>query len=112
MTEPRTALPPEWGPRRRVSLAELREHREEILAAGREHGVLAVRVFGSVARGDATDDSDLDLLVDVAPEAGLFRLTGFALYVERLVRVHTQLATTGGLKPWLRDHILAEAVPL
>jgi len=74
--------------------------------------VLAVRVFGSVARGDATDDSDLDLLVDVAPEAGLFRLTGFALYVERLVRVHTQLATTGGLKPWLRDHILAEAVPL
>ncbi len=100
------------GPRRRVTLEELRAHRAEIEAVPREHGIRSVRVFGSVARGEATDQSDLDLLVEVEPGVGMSRLTGFALAVEDLLHVHTQLATPDGLKPWLRDEILGEAVTL
>ncbi len=100
------------GLRRRLTMAEVRAHRDEIAVAAQCHGVRQVRVFGSVARGEATDDSDLDLLVDVEPGTGMFRLTGFALAVEELLGVHTQLATPAGLKPWLKEHILAEATPL
>lgn len=104
--------PSTWGPRRRLTVAEVREHRGEIEAAARDHGVRAVRVFGSVARGDATERGDRDLLVDVEPATGMLRLTGFALAVEALLHVHTQLATPAGLKPRLRDSIPAEAISL
>jgi predicted nucleotidyltransferase len=71
-----------------------------------------VRVFGSVARGTATDDSDLDLLVDVEPGRGYFDLAGFALDIEGLLGVFTQVATPNGLNPRMRARILADAVPL
>lgn len=101
-----------FGPRRRLTLDEVRTRRPEIEEEARRHGVTAVSVFGSVARGDATDESDLDLLVEIEPGTGMFTLTGFALAVEDILGVHTQLATSGALKPWLRDEILAEAVAL
>lgn len=61
------------GLHRRLTVTEVRAHRDEIAVAARSHGVRQVRVFGSVARGEATDDSDLDLLVDVEPGTGMFR---------------------------------------
>jgi uncharacterized protein len=99
-------------PRRAVSLAELRAHRDQIRAIAARYGIRDVRVFGSVARDTATDDSDLDLLVEVEPGHGYLDLTGFALDVEDLLAVFTQVATVNGLKPRLRDRILADAVPL
>lgn len=98
--------------RRRVTLDELHRHRDEIIAFGRQHDVSNIRVFGSVARGEADENSDLDLLVDSGPGASLFTLTAFALDVEQLLEVFTQVATPGGLKPRIRDRVLAEAVPL
>ena len=76
------------------------------------YGIHNVRVFGSVARDTATADSDLDLLVDVQPGHGYFDLAGFALDVEDLLGVFTQVATPNGLNPRIRAKILAEAVPL
>jgi uncharacterized protein len=100
------------APKRAVRLAELRAHRAEINAIADRYGIRNVRVFGSVARGTATADSDLDLLVDVKPGRGYFDLAGFALDVEDLLGVFTQVATPNGLKPRIRATILADAVPL
>lgn len=100
------------APKRAVRLAELHAHRQQIQAIADRYGVSNVRVFGSVARDTATADSDLDLLVDVQPGRGYFDLAGFAIDVEDLLGVFTQVATPNGLKPRVRDKILADAVPL
>jgi predicted nucleotidyltransferase len=100
------------APRRAVSLAEVRRHRAQILTIGQRFGVRNIRVFGSVARNNADSDSDLDLLIDVAPGHGYFDMTGFALEVEDLLGVFTQVATVNGLKLRIRDRVLAEAVPV
>jgi uncharacterized protein len=102
----------EDAPHRRVTLEEVRTHREEIYKIAERNKVSNVRVFGSVARGEADDDSDLDLLVDPGPECSLFDLTGFALDVQELVNVFTQVATPNGLKARIRDRVMSEAKPL
>lgn len=98
------------APRRAVSLDDVRRHREQIVAIGERFGVRNIRVFGSVARGEADSHSDLDLLIDVDPGHGYFDMAGFALAVEELLGVFTQVATVGGLKLRIRDRILTEAV--
>src|SRR5215475_11149700 len=60
--------------------------------------------------GEADDDSDLDLLIDVAPGHGYFDMAGFALDVEALLGVFTQVATENGLKARMRNRIIAEAI--
>lgn len=67
-------------------------------------------MFGSVARGESNAESDLDLLIDVQPGHGYFDMAGFALQVEELLGVFTQLATVDGLKVRIRDRVLREAV--
>ena len=99
-------------PRRAVTFDELHGRRDDTQACAAHYGIINVRVFGSVAHDTATEASDLDLLVDVAPGHGYLDLTGFALAVEDLLPVFTQVATPGGLKPRHRDRILAEALPL
>ncbi|MFN2479791.1 MAG: nucleotidyltransferase family protein [Pseudonocardiaceae bacterium] len=66
--------------------------------------------FGSVARGEADADSDLDLLIDMDPGHGYFEMAGFALEVEDLLGIFTQVATVGGLKLRIQDQVLGEAV--
>jgi predicted nucleotidyltransferase len=100
------------APRRAVTLDEVRAHRDAIIRLGQRFGVRNIRVFGSVARGEATPVSDLDLLVDVDRGHGYFDMTGFALAVEDELGVMTQVATPGGLKLRIRDRVLGEAVAL
>jgi predicted nucleotidyltransferase len=100
------------APRRAVTLDEVRAHRDVIKRLGERFGVRNIRVFGSVARGEATSDSDLDLLVDVDRGHGYFDMAGFALGVEDELGVMTQVATPGGLKLRIRDRVLREAVAL
>jgi len=69
-------------------------------------------MFGSVARGEATPDSDLDVLVDVERGPGYFDMAGFALGVEDELGVMTQVATPGGLKLRIRDRVVREAITL
>jgi uncharacterized protein len=100
------------APQRAVTLDEVRAHRDAILRLGQRFGVRNIRVFGSVARGEATPGSDLDLLVDVDRGYGYFDMAGFALVVEDELGVMTQVATPGGLKLRIRDRVLREAVAL
>ena len=100
------------APRRAVTLDEVRVHRDAINRLGERFGVRNIRIFGSVARGESTSDSDLDLLVDVDRGHGYFDMAGFALGVEDELGVMTQVATPGGLKLRIRDRVLREAVAL
>lgn len=100
------------APRRAVTLGEVRSRREAIVRLGERFGIRNIRVFGSVARGEATADSDLDLLVDVDRGHGYLDMAGFALGVEDELGVFTQVATPAGLKLRIRDRVLREAVAL
>jgi uncharacterized protein len=71
-----------------------------------------VRVFGSVARGDAGIRSDVDLLVEMEPGRSLLDLVGLWQDLEDLLDIHVDVLSDRGLSPHLRDRINAEAVPL
>jgi hypothetical protein len=93
--------------------ALLREHRAAILAAAAAAGAQNVRVFGSVARGQETAESDVDLLVDFpAAERGLFPLLKLAEEVERLLGRPVDVAAAQVMAGPVREKALAEAVPL
>jgi uncharacterized protein len=83
-----------------------------IRALGESHGIRNIRVFGSVARGDASEHSDLDLLVDYVPGHGGFSFVDFCEQVEELVGRHVDVVTEKSLNPIIRDRVLAQAVPL
>jgi len=100
------------APHRRITVAEVRAHRNEIVEVGIRHGVTDIRVFGSVARGEADERSDLDLLVGVCPGRNLFDLASFAIDVEDLLGIFTQVVTERGIKARIRARVLSEAVPL
>ena len=90
----------------------VRSRRHEILSVARRHGVTRVRVFGSMARGDAGPTSDLDLLVDVGPATSPWFPGGLVAELEALLNLRVQVVTERGLDQLLRDRVLKEAVPL
>ncbi len=75
------------------TLAQLRARRAEILQVAAEHGAFNVRVFGSVARGEATADSDVDLLVQMREGASMFDLVGLWLDLKDLLGCEVSLVT-------------------
>jgi predicted nucleotidyltransferase len=85
-------------------------NRVKRLAADR--GLSNLRVFGSVARGEETEDSDLDLLVDVAPGVGLIGLARAQHDLEKLVGVPVDLIPASDLKPGVAASVLVTAMPL
>lgn len=94
------------------TLESLRQKRDQILELASQHGVTAVRVFGSVARGDDRPDSDVDLLVSVGQETSSWFPAGLILDLEQLVGRKVEVVTDRGLNPHLREHVLSEAVAL
>jgi uncharacterized protein len=91
----------------------LRDHRAEINAAAERLGARNVRVFGSVARGEDTPASDVDLLVDFpARERGLLPLLTLAEQVEKIVGRRVDIAAVEVMAGPVRDRALSEAVPL
>lgn len=88
----------------------LERNREAIREATARHNAANPRVFGSVARGEDGPDSDLDILIDALPGMTLFDLGGLQSEMEQLLACEVDIVTSGGLKPRLRDRILAEAV--
>ena len=92
------------------SLALVRAHRDEILEIAAHRGVSNVRVFGSVARGDATPTSDIDLLVDFDTTHRGLDLFAFAREVEELLGCGVDVGTE--VHPLIRDKVNAEAILL
>jgi predicted nucleotidyltransferase len=88
----------------------LRRHRRAILAAAARRGATNVRVFGSVARGEDTDSSDVDLLVDLADEVGLVGLIGLEREVGAILHCKIDVVPARTLKPDVARRVLGEAV--
>lgn len=96
-----------------VTLEELRGERiADINRVAARHGARNLRVFGSVARGDTTAGSDLDLLVDWEPGRSLLDHVGLVQDLEELLGVRVHVGTERSLHWYVRDRILAEATPL
>ncbi len=90
----------------------IREKRDEILAIAARFGARNVRVFGSVARGEADDDSDVDLLVVFDESTSLLDHAAMLLELEALLGRRVDVAPETCLRPRGRERILEEAVPL
>lgn len=90
----------------------VKANREQILRLAHRHGVTGVRVFGSMARGDAGPDSDVDLLVEVGPEPSVWFPGGLVADLEDLLGRRVHVVTERGLDELLSDRVRAEAVPL
>lgn len=79
---------------------------------GERYGIRKIRVFGSVARGRARPDSDVDLVVDYVPGQSGFALFRFCREAEALLGRKVNVATERSLHPLIRDQVRAEAIPL
>ena len=93
-------------------LDNLHLHREEILALAERHRAGNVRLFGSLARGDATPASDIDLLVDPMPGATLFDLGGLQVELQQLLGAPVDLLTPDDMPEAWRPTILSAAIRL
>ena len=95
-----------------MTLDAITERRAEIRRLADRYHAEDVRVFGSVARGDNAETSDVDLLIKTRPGCSLFDLGGFLEDLQDLLGCRVDLVTEDGLKPGLRERVLREAIPL
>jgi predicted nucleotidyltransferase len=95
-----------------MGIEELRARREEILRVAARRGAHHVRVFGSVARGEADEKSDVDFLVDLEQGRSLLDLGGLLMDFQNLLDRPVDVVTEKGLKARIRERVLEEAVPL
>lgn len=90
----------------------LKDKREDILRICAKYGAVRVRVFGSLARGEADQASDVDFLVELEPGRSLLDLGGLQYELEQLLGRKVDVVTERGLKLRIRERVLREAVPL
>ncbi len=98
------ALPPNYD--------MLQQKKADILSLTQRHGAYNIRIFGSVARGQAREDSDIDFLVTVSPRHSPWFPTGLILDLEQLLAYKIDVVTEQALHWYIRDQILKEAIPL
>jgi predicted nucleotidyltransferase len=90
----------------------LKQKRELVLETAAHYGAYDVRVFGSVARGEADGASDIDLLVKLEPGRSLMDLGGLLYDLQILLGTEVDVVTEKGLRTRIREQVLREAVPL
>jgi len=95
-----------------VPVDALKNKREDVLRIAHKRGAIRIRVFGSVARGDARPESDIDFLVEMEPGRSLLDLGGLVSDLQELFGRDVDVVTERGLKPRIRARVLAEAIPL
>jgi predicted nucleotidyltransferase len=96
-----------------MSLTELfREKREEILRIAAQHGAHDMRLFGSLARGEARPDSDVDILITLEPGRSLLDLIALKQDLEDLLGCQVDVVTEAAVSPYIRPQVLREAVTL
>jgi len=90
-------------------LWRLREHRDELR---KRFGVKSLAIFGSVARGEAGPDSEVDVLVEFDPRAhvGIFKMAELKEFSEKLLGCSVDIVTPDGLRPWMRERVQKEMV--
>jgi predicted nucleotidyltransferase len=91
---------------------QMRQYREDILRMAARHGAGNVRLFGSVARGEETPESDVDLLIDVTGETTPWFPGSLVADLEQLLKRPVQVVIRRSLSPLIREAVLREAVPL
>jgi uncharacterized protein len=93
-----------------MSVQDVVKRLQESRPGWERYGVAALFVFGSVARGEARDGSDVDLLVDFSRPIGLFEFIGLQDYLTSVLGRRVDLVTRAALKPRMRERVLTEAV--
>jgi predicted nucleotidyltransferase len=89
----------------------LRTKRDDILLIAAKYGASNVRVFGSVARGEADEQSDIDLLVDLEPKRSLLELAGLLVDLEELLGCKVDVVPEDSLRKRIKDRVLKQEVP-
>jgi len=92
-----------------MRIEQITSKRKEIALIAKQHGASNVRVFGSVARGNADDSSDIDFLVDLEKGRSLLDLGGLLIDLQKLFGRPVDVVTEKGLKPRIRERVLREA---
>jgi len=90
----------------------LKEKRKEILRIAAKYGARDVRVFGSVARGESNENSDIDFLVQFSPGVTLLKHAALTRELETLLGGKVDVVSERALKPGIKDRIIKEAVRL
>ena len=87
----------------------MRGHRDELR---QRFGVKSLAVFGSVARGEAKPESDVDIVVEFDPQAhvGLFKMVELKEFLEKVLGCPVDVVTLDGLRPWMRNRVQREAI--
>ncbi|MBU4198989.1 MAG: nucleotidyltransferase family protein [Verrucomicrobia bacterium] len=93
-------------------LEQIKEKASDLRNIAARHGARNIRIFGSVARGEADSESDIDFLVDMEPVRSLFDLGGLYMDWRNLLGRDIDVVTEKGLRERIRDRVLREAVPL
>lgn len=95
-----------------LAVEDLRRRRNEILKIAERRGAHNVRIFGSVARGEADERSDVDFLVELEPGRSLLDLGGLLMDLQQLLGHPVDVVTERGLRERIRERVLEEAIPL
>ena len=95
-----------------ITKEELLQKRDQILQIAAQHGVLKVRVFGSVARNEAKQGSDLDLLIEPGSNLSAWFPAGLIVDLEKLLDCKVEVVTERALTPLFREKVLTEAITL
>jgi uncharacterized protein len=91
---------------------KLESEKEKILEIASRHGAVNIRVFGSVARGEADENSDLDLLVDLGENLSPWFPVGLINELESFLEIKVDVVTVNGLKKRIKESVLREAKTL
>lgn len=90
----------------------IESHRSQLRALATHYGLSSIRVFGSMARGDASSNSDIDLLVEGQKALSGFSLGALLMDAQDLLGRKVDIVTINSLHPLMRDRVLRESLPI